>query len=381
MLSLFDDMPDDPNVLRLRSLYALTLVFQRQYDEARVEADRTLAAAERLSLGEIAARMLRVKGMIAQFQGRMWEAIALLEGARRVAEQLGLAVEVEAANTSLALVLALDDPRAAAVVERLSIEQARRAGHRGRETVNLGNVAEDLRRTGDWDWVLSELERATRDEDRNVTDLFLDVARSGLLAYRGALTEADVAELEARVRVLADDDMEASIYDVKGTVALVEGRFGDAARFWIAFADGSDLNAPYALPKAGTAAVLAGDATLAQEILARLGKLGSRGRAIETDMAVIRAGIQAISGDHDAAKAGFRVAWTRFGDLGLVYDQALQALIAAAVLGADDPEVAGWLGEARAIFERLRATPLLALLDRHTASVWTRAASGDSPAQ
>ena len=42
-------------------------------------------------------------------------------------------------------------------------------------------------------------------------------------------------------------------------------------------------------------------------------------------------------------------------DLGLRWDVALLALVAASTLGTDDPEVAGWLGEARATFERLKA--------------------------
>ncbi len=64
------------------------------------------------------------------------------------------------------------------------------------------------------------------------------------------------------------------------------------------------------------------------------------------------------------------MAWTRFGDLGLVWDQALMALVAATAIGPDAPEVAGWLGEARSVFEELRAAPLLKMADEIAASVW-----------
>ena len=378
-LPLFADMEDDPNVLRLRSGYAASLTFTRQYAEAQVEHERSLAIAERLGNGEIAARALRLKGMLAQFQGRIWEAIALVEGSRRLAEQLGLQSEVDAADSSLTNILALDDPRASVDVGKRIIERARRTGHRNRESLNLGNTAEDVRRTGEWDWVMRELDGAIRDEDRNVTDLYLEHVRANYLALRGALPPAEFASIEARTKDLGDPDMESSVHDLKGTLALSESRFVDAAREWIAFADGSDLNAPYALPRAGVAAVLGLDAVLARSILERLGGLGTRGRAIETDISVIRAGIMAIEGDHDAAMAGYRLAWSRFGDLGLVYDQGLLALVAAATVGSADPEVAGWLGEARAIFERLKAAPLLAMVDAHAATVWSGRAEAARP--
>ena len=370
-LAMFGDMEEDPNVLRIRGTYAIGLLFTRRYEEARVQADRTIAVSERLGFGDLASRMFRTKGMISQFQGRMWEAIALLEGARRLAEQLGLSFELNAANSTLANVLALDDPRATTIVERQIIELARREGHRGRETVNLGNMAEDIRRTGEWDWVVAELDRAIRDEDRNVTDLVLESARAVFHALRGELSAETAASLLQRTADLDDVDTASAAHDLRGMIALAEGRFGDGASAWFAHADDSDLNAPYALPKAGVAAVLARDAAIAQRALDRLATLGVRGRAIETDVAAIRAGIQALGGDHDTALAGFRGAWARYADLGLPWDQGLLALAAATTLGADEPEIAGWLGEARAIFERLRATPMLAMVDRFAASVWS----------
>ena len=46
-------------------------------------------------------------------------------------------------------------------------------------------MAEDIRRTGDWDWIVGELERAIRDEDRNVTDLLLEAALMEFRIFRG----------------------------------------------------------------------------------------------------------------------------------------------------------------------------------------------------
>jgi len=380
-LEKFADIPDEPSVLRLAGIVAISYAFTRRHDEALVLADRTLAAAERLGLGEHATRMLRVKGIVAQFQGRIWEAIALVEGARRLAEQLGLPVEVEISNSTLTNMLALDDPRETAILERELIDHYRRTGLRGREIVTLGNVSEDVRRTGEWDWIVGELDQAIRDVDRNVTDLVLEAARGVFLAYRGELDDAAAADLMARIDALDDMDVAAAVEDLRGSIALSEGRFVDAARAWVANAERSDLNAPYALPKAGVAAVLGRDAAIAQDVLGRLAAVGGRGRALETDAMTIRAGIAALDGRTDEAMAGFRLAWSRFGDLGLVWDQALLALAAATTIGPEDPDVAGWLGEAQTVFERLRATPLLAMADGFAASVWSgRATAASRPA-
>jgi class 3 adenylate cyclase/tetratricopeptide (TPR) repeat protein len=362
-LKAFEDMPDDPNVLRLVGSLATSAAFTRDYDLARTMSDRALAGAERLGMPELAARMLMIKGAVAQFQGRLWEATALTEGARRVAEQHGLTSMANRVNGSLANILALDDPRATAVVEREIVESARRTGRREQESITISNMAEDIRRTGDWDWVVGELERAIRDEDRNVDDLMLESALVEFRQLRGEVGAKEIEDISARLGELEDLDVSTSAYGLQATVALLDGNYAKAAADWIRQADGSDLNAPYALPKAGHSAVLAKDATLAQQILDRLAVLGTRGRAIEADIDGIRAGIAGLRGDRGAALAGYRDVRSRFADLGLDWDLALMALPAATTLGTDDPVVAGWLSEARGTFERLKARPMIALLD------------------
>ena len=78
----------------------------------------------------------------------------------------------------------------------------------------------------------------------------------------------------------------------------------------------------------------------------------------------IRAGIAALRGDRAAALAGYRDVRARFQDLGLAWDVSLLAIFAASTLGNDEPEIAGWLTEARTWFEKLRTAPILRLIDR-----------------
>ncbi len=366
-LPRFEDLGDSPALLRLVANLANAAALTRQYELASQTSDRALGMAERLGDAETAARMLSVRGSMAQFRGRLWEAIALVEGARRLAEQHGLTTMVNRVNGALSNVLALDDPMATLAVEREVIAYSRRQGRRETEIVTLGNAAEDARRTGEWDWVFAEVERSRRPEASGA-DQLLEVGIGVLRIYRGEMADDEREELVARISEIDDQDASTAATDIRAVVGLLAGDYAAAVHEWTIQANESDLNAPYALPKAGIAAVLGGDSAAAQEALDRLAALGARGRAIEADMGTVRAGIQALAGDRAAALAGFRTAIAAYRDLGLPWDEALLGLAAASTLGVEDPEVAGWLAEARATFERLRTKPMVAIADGLAAS-------------
>ena len=227
----------------------------------------------------------------------------------------------------------------------------------------LGNMSEDVRRTGEWDRMVRELEAAALEDDADINDMIRQSAIAFFRAYRSELSAADVEALKSRFVGLEDRDTAAGIHDIEGAMAFTAGRYDDAVRSWIANADASDLNAPYSLPKAGVAAIIGGDATMAEATLARLAGLGARGRAIEADMAAIRAGVAALKGDAGTAVSGFRAAREAFRDLGLVWDVALLGLSAGTRLGTVDVEVRGWVQEAAGTFGKLRTGALLAVAE------------------
>jgi hypothetical protein len=147
--------------------------------------------------------------------------------------------------------------------------------------------------------------------------------------------------------------------------------------------DLSDFNAPYTLPRIAVAAVLAGDAEGAGAALDRLDAMGTRGRAMDADRTTVGAGITALEGDRAGALAGYRIGLAAYRELGLPWDEALLGLQAGLVLGADDPEVAGWLAAARDIFLGLGAFTLVEQADRiasGAARVGSPAASGEGVA-
>ena len=375
-LQAYGDMGEDPAVLRLTADLATSTAFTGLHEEATVMADRALAAAERLNMPQLACRMLTVKGSIAYFQGRLWEGIALTEGARRLAEQHGLTAESLRASMSLTNILALDDPRATVESDRQVIELARRLGRRDTEIVMLGNMSEDVRRVGDWDWIIPQVEAALTDEAGSVTNLILEGSLSLYRAFRGDLDEAAATSIIARVDALEDRDVATTAHDLRAILALTSGDYQAAVDLWLLAADGSQLNAPYALPKAGLAAVLAGDAGSARLVLERIAALGTRGRSTEADLIAIRAGLAALEGDRAAAMAGYRAARLMFHDLGLAWDEALTAISAGTRIGAVDAEVRAWLEDARSTMTRLRARPMLAIVELLLATPGSRNVAG-----
>ena len=121
--------------------------------------DQVLSSAERVGAADIAAEAMIGKGQAYSFHGRMWEARALYGGARQLSEEISRPDLMASATQNLSFEVALDDPRLAVQLQREPIDLARSLGRRTLEITTLGNMSEDARRTGDWDWVS---ERSTR---------------------------------------------------------------------------------------------------------------------------------------------------------------------------------------------------------------------------
>ena len=362
------DLADDPVGIQLMSSLGRYQFFNGLNDQALAVTERALAAAERLGIVRIAAETLVTKGAIAVYAGRHWEARALLEGARVLSEENDLPDIELRASGMLANTIALDDPAASVSVERAGIVLARRLGRRSEEMTALGNAAEDARRTGEWAWAISEIDAALQLDVDDATRLTLLGVAEFFRILQGRSDESQLASLTERLQTLDDRDVAAGAYDLRALVALTRGDFREACDSWMRIVGTSELNTPYCLPRAGNAAVLAGDAAAARAALAQLDALGTRGRAVDTDRIAIRAGIAAIEGDVAAAVDGYRAAIAAWRDLGLPWDEALTALSAVRRLGMDAPGVSDWAEAAQVTFRRLEAAPMLVLLESAVAT-------------
>jgi class 3 adenylate cyclase/tetratricopeptide (TPR) repeat protein len=358
------DLGDDPRWVRLLATSGKALGLNGEYDRALERSRHALAMAERLGLAAIAAEALGVIGQAALYQGRLWEARALMRGCLEMAEQLGLSDLHLRFGTLLANMTALDDPSEAVALQRDIIAMSRRTGRRAVEIMTIGNVAEDARRTGEWDWALRELEIARQYELDDAGKIVLDAAAMLLRMMRGEGSDEAIAEMTRRLETLEDKDVEASKFDIVGLSRFVDGDFAGAADQWIKGVAMSDYNAPYILPRVAVAAILARQPERAEEAVRSIIALGTRGRSVDTDRVTVEAGVAAMAGDREAALAGYRAAVAGYRDLSLALDEALLGMQAATTLGTDDPEVGAWIDDARAILVRLRATPVLEQLER-----------------
>ena len=370
----FSALADDPVGIVLTGTLARNLVRTNRYAEGLELLERVLTAAERIGAADLVAEAMGAKGIAYGYQGRMWEARAMYMGARQLAEEIGRTDIMSIATQNLSFEIALDDPRQAVDLQRQSVEFARRLGRRGSEITTLGNLAEDARRTGDWDWVLSEIDAVLTLHPEGIDTVPLRIARQALRTCRGHHEDAEVVALEVDVAAISDPDIAVGVLDIWALVAFTSGRWADAAAKWLEATNTSDLNTPYILPKAGHALVLAGDDAGAEGTLERLRAIGTRGRASDADRTAIAAGIAGLRGDPGAAMVGYRTAIAAWRSLGLPWDEALTALDAMTVLGTADPEVAGWADVARETFQRLRATPLIERLDDAVAATPTQRA-------
>ena len=256
----FQDLGDeDPALVFLAQMVAAVVMQVGDYDRALEMSERALAAAERHGLAENAADLLNIKGTTLFYRGRQWEARALLVGARQVAEEAGLSDTALRVMVMLPSFIALDDPRGSLALQQEAIALARRLGRRGIELGILFNATEDARRTGDWDWAVTETNAAAQLDLDQATLLGIRSQLAFYATYRGSFDEVELGDIREAVEALDDRDLYAGIYDLGASHAHAEGRWVEATAAWLKVGDISDLNAPYALPKAGRSAILAGD--------------------------------------------------------------------------------------------------------------------------
>ena len=356
--------PEHPAVIDLTLTLARTGVGLGQYELALDAAERVLVVGERQGLSKTVAEALTVKGVCYFYVGRLWEARAVLEGARIIARNFGLPdVELRTIH-NLGLGMALDDAREAVALERDGLVLARRLGERATEVVLIGNVTEDALRTGEWAWAIEELDNAINLDVDAASRRALVLVRAKYHALMGRLSDADTAEMERSTEAFEDVDVDVGVSEIRACIAIGEGNWRAAYDAFARVAEQSRLNAPYVLPIMGWMGILAGDPALARASVDQLRELGTRGRATEAGRHAIRAGIAALEGDRAASQAGFRQALAQLRDLGLPYDEALVTMAAVSCLGADDPETIGWATRAADFLDEVGATPLAATLGR-----------------
>ena len=317
------------------------------------------------SLAAVACSSL---GMTAFYQGRLWEARALLAG--RAQDRRGGGPVPSTLFRVLVMLPSITGPRrpagprsrpsatAIALARRLGNRSERDQHHRATWSRTRAGPATGTGRSASWR--RDRAARHRRVEPRRQPD------RTGVL--RGLPRDPRRDELHRglrrRTEMLDDRDVGPGSSTSTASSAYAAGRLGRAAAAWMP--SPSDERPQRTLqPAEGRPR---GDPRRRSADGARrgarpAGALGTRGRAIDADRAAIRAGIAALEGDRAAALAGYRTAISAYRDLGLPGTRRWSGMEAARRLGNADAELAGWTRRARAILTRLGAAPLLARLD------------------
>jgi tetratricopeptide (TPR) repeat protein len=365
----FADLGDDPGLATLLGQLArFQMLRQVDFGAAIASADRALEIAERLDRVDLVADVLVTRGVALVSIGRAYEGIGCLETGLRLSERHGLPATEIRARTNMGGPLTDRDPRRAFEVSRIGLEQARRFGHRQGVSMLVGNASIGAIETGAWDWARAEistgLEEAASEEERIVLLGFLVQMR----VEGGEDASAEIDENEAwLVGHVADEPYLASgISTIRAARALQRG---DLAAVAAAFLEGGRLdpyNAVSSFCEAAVAALLVRDRGLAEACQAALRGTGSHAAIAQLTLRVTEAGIAALDGRPDAARAGLLSAYGELGDLGATRKQALAGLVMATLLGGGDPQVRAAIDESRQLFEQMGAGLWLARLESAT---------------
>jgi len=344
---------------KLARAYLMAL---RDADAASM-ADRVIGPAEHFDLVPTIADTLITRGTALGNLGRMHEAIALLQGASRYAQDRDLPLAQMRAANNVGHLLAYDDHAGAMQACRTGMGQANRIGDVGFIVSFTWAVAAYLDRDGRFDEG-----QALRDEVRDRFDLptssalWYELTDLTVRIERGDASAIDPAyDLVRRCVDDANPQSQASVPIAKAKLDVFSGRFEPAC-------DGvMSVDGPYLSPEhfevATVAAAMLGDTDRLEVVAEAVASSPARGRMLGSIADTVSGALAALRGQTDEAVTGFSAALAfRY----LRIDRAkLQALFATLV-GRDVPEARE---ASDAAFEFLTEVGAAAYLDLYAAGM------------
>ena len=367
---------EDADVARGNVTLGVALLDTGRVREAFMPLDRALEIAQALELPDALAGALTFKAELCVATGRVYEARILFDAAVELCEQHELANQLWFAQVNSGDFAGRFDLPGAAERTRDALDTARRIGSRYYESIAASNLMRVWECSGEWD----ELERLgtellAQSEDRPGAEM-LHFELGIVAAFRGDI-EAARAHL-ARIgswRTTQNNQLRWTYAACHATIAMCAGESADALDLLggtideIVETEGPSSQASrIGFPVAVGAALSLGRLAEADHLLALLAHR-PRGHVPPYLRAHLLRGsglLAAARGDVAAAQSQFRAALEEFGSLGFPYwHAAVQTDLAGALI--DDhraPEATSLLGEARAVFNRLRAAPALQRAER-----------------
>ncbi len=316
--------------------------------------DRTLPVAERLELTRETISLLVTRGAALAGLGRPREGTITLSGAVSAASAAGLSDLELRGRVNLSFAAASDDPQLAYRTAREGLDLSLKLGMHAYQYYLLGNATELAIRMGDWEWALAELEEARA---RSELDFAARMRQAELLGLRGHDTQAVLQRLADETAEMTELQAQSAVGEVRAVVAFARGEPQAALQFAQAAYRTSLAPDATSIETAIRAAAFLGDAAAVTDAL---GAIESRpGRVTGVVRREGHAALAALAGRRREALAGFLDAARRWDELGLAVEAALARLTLVTVLGTADPEARAAAEEARVVFDRVGATPLL----------------------
>jgi hypothetical protein len=357
--------------VRLNAELARAFLLLTRGDDTLRIVDETLAVAERLELVRETLELLVTRGAALAGAGRPREAMVTLTGAVSAASAAGIPTVELRGRVNLSYAAAGEDPALAYRTAREGLELSVKLGMRGYGYYLIGNASELAIRMGDWDWALAELDEAA---GSNEHDLAAVMRRAELLGLRGHDTDADFRRLAATVEDWTEQQAKSSVSEAQAVVALAKGQLRtalDLARRAYAINIAPDATSA---ETAIRAAAGLGDAEAVTHALRAFDHPGRVTAAVRREGEAVLAG---LTGKRSDSLAAFLDAIRQWRELGLAFEAALAQLTLVTVLGVSDAETRAAADDARAVFERLGARPLV---DRLAAAMGGPTSRDTSPA-
>ncbi len=326
--------------------------------------EQALVRAEAAAELESIAELLVSRAWAVTRAGRPTEALVLLRGVVPFCDEHGFLNARMRCAMNLSAWEMVGSPRRSMIAAFEGLEIARRRRLAGWAGAAAGNWADGAFVVGEWDAILSlaaELDAEGLLPADESASIFVGV--SLVRAYRGAIEEA-AAVLESYFTPQMEDFQIARAYhDTFAHLGFLAGDYEAMRRHGIDLAASRDMY-PYNVIPGARASLWLRDAAGVREALGE--RDVSVGRATDLRFAAIRAGLAALEGRPDDARAAYLAAEAGLRELGIRFELGL-ALLEHAVFLAGDPSALAAADEARTIFDELGATTLRARLPAEVA--------------
>ncbi len=346
----------DADMVRLEAELGRAYLMSGEAELALPVIESALVRAEANAELESIAELLVSRAWAVTSAGRPTEALVLLRGVVTFCDEHDFLNARMRSGMNLSAWEMVGNPRRSMVAALAGLAIARRRRLAGWAGALAGNWAEGAFEVGEWDAIL-DLVQELDAEGLLPTDESANIFSSVFLirAYRGATDEASAA-IERVLRPLIDDyQVGRSYHEMHAHVAFAAGDHAAMRQHARGVLD-REMYPADVIPMARASLWLRDGPGMA----AALGEPGPRHRGV-TDLRldVLRAGLAALEGRTDEARAGYLAAEAGLRDLGIRFELGLATLEHASFL-PDDPSAAAAAEEARAILAELGAATLQA---------------------